>query len=283
MNILTKISVVLVVVLGLFMGVVLINVATLLPNYKAAFLNEQNKNEQSNTLAMNTMLALRNTQIKLDEVSKELAALKLTDAGTLASRDKTIGDLEGEKAKLAAQVDGFNVALAKLQGNLTVAMAESVAKEKIIAEQDARNKELVTENQRISTLDAEHMSAIARLEQVVRADGVTMQDLKEQLLQALERKNQVANGGRPGEVIAEGAKVDGQITAVNGDTASINIGSTKGIKKDMRLIVYRDNKTSVQILGYLKISDVDLSESGGVIVNRTGEVKQGDLVTTSVK
>jgi hypothetical protein len=265
------------------MGVVLINVATLLPNYKAAFLNEQNKNEQSNTLAMNTMLALRNTQIKLDEVSKELAALKLTDAGTLASRDKTIGDLEGEKAKLAAQVDGFNVALAKLQGNLTVAMAESVAKEKIIAEQDARNKELVTENQRISTLDAEHMSAIARLEQVVRADGVTMQDLKEQLLQALERKNQVANGGRPGEVIAEGAKVDGQITAVNGDTASINIGSTKGIKKDMRLIVYRDNKTSVQILGYLKISDVDLSESGGVIVNRTGEVKQGDLVTTSVK
>jgi hypothetical protein len=39
----------------------------------------------------------------------------------------------------------------------------------------------------------------------------------------------------------------------------------------------------VQILGYLKISDVDLSESGGVIVNRQGQVKQGDLVTTSVK
>jgi hypothetical protein len=280
---LTKISVVLVVVLGLFMGVVLINVATLIPNYKAAYTNEQNKNEQSNTLAMNTMLALRNTQIKLDDVNKELASLKLTDAGTVASRDKTIGDLENDKAKLAAQVDGFNVALAKLQGNLTVAMAESTAKEKIIAEQDARNKELVTENQRISTLDAEHMSAIARLEQVIRADDVTKQDLKEQLLQALERKNQVANGGRPGEVIQEGPKVDGQITAVNGDTASINIGSTKGIKKDMRLIVYRDNKTSVQILGYLKISDVDLSESGGVIVNRQGQVKQGDLVTTSVK
>lgn len=282
MNILTKISVVLVVVLGLFMGVVMITQATVPNNYKIAYEKEQVKNEQSNTLAMNTMLALRNTQIKLDEVNKELAAVKLADAGTVAGRDKTIGDLETEKAKLAGQVDGFTVALAKLQGNLTVAMAESAAKEKIIGSQDARNKELVTENQRISTLDAEHMSVITRLEQVIRSNDVTMQDLKEQLLQALERKNQLANG-KPGPVLGEGQKVDGQITAVNGDIASINIGSTKGIKKDMRLIVYRDNKTSVQILGYLKISDVDLSESGGVIVNRTGEVKQGDLVTTSVK
>ena len=280
MNILTKISVVLVVVLGLFMGVVLINVATLIPNYKTAYTNEQIKNEQANTLAMNSMLALRNLQIKLDDVSKELATLKLTDAGTIATKDNAIRTLQTEKAELTAQAGGFNDALLKLQANLAVAQAESATKEKIITEQMARIKELVTENQEVAKVDADHVSAIGRLENVIRANEVTIQDLKEQVLHILEAKNEA---GKTGTAFGEGPKIEGQITAASGNTASINIGSAKGIKKGMKLLVYRDNKTSVQVLGYLQISDVDLSESGGVIVDRTGDVKQGDLVTTNVK
>ncbi len=279
MNILTKISVVLVVVLGLFMGVVLINVATLIPNYKVAWTNEQNKNEQSNTLAMNTMLALRSAQIQLDDVNKKLATLTLADAGALAARDKTIRDLENDKAKLAVQIDGFKDALATLGANLTVAQAESTAKDKIIADYATRQKDLVAENQQLSKVGAEQLSAIGRLEQVIRANDVTIQDYKEQL----EKKNQPATGKPVATGTEEGQKIDGQITAASGNTASVNIGSAKGIKKGMRLIVYRDNRNTVQILGYLQISDVDLSESGGVIVDRQGDVKQGDFVTTSVK
>ena len=279
MNILTKISVVLVVVLGLFMGVVLINVATLIPNYKQAYTNEQNKNEQSNTLAMNTMLALRNAQIQLDDVNKKLATLTLADAGTLAARDKTISDLEADKAKLAVQVDGFKDALTTLGANLTVAQAESTAKEKIIADQSARQKELIAENQQLTKVGAEQLSAIGRLEQVIRANDVTIQDYKEQLL----KKNQ-PTPGKPAETASgDLQKIDGQITATSGNAASINIGSAKGIKPGMKLIVYRETRNTSQILGYLQISDVDLSESGGVIVDRQGDVKQGDLVTTKVK
>jgi chromosome segregation ATPase len=278
---LTKISVVLVVVLGLFMGVVLINVATLIPNYKTLYTNEQIKAEQANTLAMNSMLALRNGQIKLDDVSKELQSLKLTDAGTIATKDNAIRTLQTEKAELTAQASGFNDALLKLQANLAIAQAESTTKEKIITEQIARIKELVTENQEVSKVDADHVSAIGRLENVIRSNEVTIQDLKEQILHVLEAKNEA--GKATGTAFGDAPKIEGQITAASGNTASINIGSAKGIKKGMKLLVYRDNKSSVQVLGYLQISDVDLSESGGVIVDRTGDVKQGDLVTTNVK
>ena len=78
----------------------------------------------------------------------------------------------------------------------------------------------------------------------------------------------------------DNVKVEGQVTGVNGDIASINVGSTKGIKKGMTLVVYRDRGNAVSFLAHLQITNADLSESAGIVVNRDPAVRivQGDQV-----
>ena len=58
--------------------------------------------------------------------------------------------------------------------------------------------------------------------------------------------------------------------------ASINIGSAKGIKKGMRLIVFREDN----FVAHLQIELVDLNNAAGVIVNKRLEPRKTDKVKT---
>ena len=63
--------------------------------------------------------------------------------------------------------------------------------------------------------------------------------------------------------------------------ASINIGSVKGIAKDMTLFIYRGD----QFIAHLRIIDVDDSESTGQVFDPREEAtpQDGDKVTTSLR
>ena len=273
MNILTKISVVLVVVLGLFMGVVLINVATLIPNYKVAWTNEQNKNEQSNTLAMNTMLALRSADPvgRREQEAGDPHARGRRRPGRPGQDHPGPGERQGETGRSDRRLQGCpghprrqpDGGPGRIHGQ----------------GQDHRRLCHAAEGPGRGEPAAQQGRRRAALRHRAPGAGHPRQRRDDPGLQGAgsRRRNQPATGKPVATGTEEGQKIDGQITAASGNTASVNIGSAKGIKKGMRLIVYRDNRNTVQILGYLQISDVDLSESGGVIVDRQGDVKPGRL------
>jgi hypothetical protein len=83
----------------------------------------------------------------------------------------------------------------------------------------------------------------------------------------------------PGAVAAAGPKVEGSITAVKGNLASLNIGEASGVKKGMRFIIYR----GPDFVANLDIAHVDAASSAGVVVDAQREVKQGDKATTKIE
>jgi len=73
-----------------------------------------------------------------------------------------------------------------------------------------------------------------------------------------------------------GVAIRGQITDVESDLASISVGSADGVRKNMKFLVYRDDL----YLGDLLITHVESSQSAGRIKVAKGTVVKGDNVTT---
>jgi hypothetical protein len=279
LNILTKISVILVVVVGLFLSVVLVSHVTTTPNWKSLYQSEQLRSEGHQTQAMNTALALYRAQKNYEALRAELTSVRSSDGEAIKNKDIAFKDLQTAKAQTDANLSAFKAELTNLQTLLTVTHDEAVSKEKIITDMREVVKRLNEENLAMGKQVNQLSSEAVRYVQLVRIKDITIQDLQEQLTRQQEPKVP----GKPAETASDdNVKIEGQITAAAGNTASINVGSSKGIKKGMRLVVYRDNNNSVQVLGHLRISDVDLSESAGIVEGSVG-VRQGDRVTTSVK
>ena len=71
--------------------------------------------------------------------------------------------------------------------------------------------------------------------------------------------------------------INGTLTAVTADNlASINIGSANGVKRGMEMVIMR----SSELVGYLRIEEVDLNASAGIIVEKLLTPAQGDKVVT---
>jgi cell shape-determining protein MreC len=78
-------------------------------------------------------------------------------------------------------------------------------------------------------------------------------------------------GGQP---IALAANIKGQVTAVQGDALSINVGSAKGVREGMVLVIHRKDK----LVGYLRIDEVEVDEAVGIIEEKQSDPQQGDTV-----
>lgn len=78
------------------------------------------------------------------------------------------------------------------------------------------------------------------------------------------------------DVDQSAAKNNVTVIGVDGDVIRINVGSAKGIKPGMRMVVYRGNRFA----GFLKIIKVDKTEATGVMVDRILDIKlkKGDKI-----
>jgi len=235
-------------------------------------------------------VAASSSQLKYQTVSQELARVagkSKEDAAVLsADNDKLKAEnakLSAEKAQLQAEVAGINAKLGKLQvdfNNVTQMMDQQLARldetRKQLSSFSERNIEL-TNQLRQKEAESERLELIAkvRMEQIAERDN-TIRDLERQMQQ---RGPAAAVEGEPA-VAVKGPAITGQIKAVNpkNDTAAINIGSAQGIKPGMALLVYRGN----QLVGTLRIKEVDVAESAGYMTDKRLDPAPGDKVTTSL-
>ena len=71
----------------------------------------------------------------------------------------------------------------------------------------------------------------------------------------------------------------GTILAVREGVASINVGSARGVKRGMKMVVHRGE----MLIGYLRIDEVSVQEAAGVITDNKIPAATGDKVFTQKK
>ena len=278
MGILTKISIVVLVVLILLACPVFITQATVGPYYRQAYDRQQLEKELLAQSARFSELALKQTILERDKLSADLTQ----DSG---ARQTEIDQLKAElalarqrSAKLDNDLSLINGELAKLRADyesntertktLTQQRDEAFAKIQMLNDESRR----LTDQLKQTQLDMDRQGAIIKTlrEQLVERDD---------RLRQLEQQHGVSAAPRPaattGPVGRSDVAINGTVTGVRGDLASINIGSAKGVKPGMQLIIYRGS----EYVAKLRIDQVDVGQSAGMISDKRLDPIQGDKVT----
>ncbi len=285
MNILTKIWFVLLVVASLVASVVFISLATVHPNYRSLFEQEQQAYGQLASTCRGLMETTDRLGGELKEAREERSNMAITlrtEADILKAKNTR---LEVQNATLKTNINSIN-------DDLTVLSENDKAKQAFIESQQKRLKatwDRETKQQqemiRISDSWKDERIRAERLEKNLRVTKEQNENQKNIIDELNQRLADIEN--RIGvEGIAEEEqmpptpeqKVTGTVTAFRNNLASINIGSAHGLKKGMQLIVYRGD----QFVGYLKIELVRINEASGVMIRKILTPKQGDKVTSSL-
>lgn len=277
MSILTKVCVVILVVMVLFAVPVFITQATVPASWKTAY-----EKQAANIKVL--MMTGSHTELALKQANA-LAAKRLAELNALRhAKDMAVNRLEtllrSEKsvnAELRSELKKFTANQMELNKTLKVEVQRRVL---LSGQLDVARKE----NDRLEV-------ASRRLEdqlQATQAEGVRLGKvvnvIREHLAEAEERikelEEMVAGGvGKAKKVIEETPRIDGTLTTVRGDLAGINIGSAKGVKSGMKLIIYRAS----EFVAHLRVQEVGIEEAAGTIFDKRLDPIKGDKVTTTLK
>lgn len=282
MSILTKIAIVIQLVLVLIACPVFIAQATTPPNYKYHYQQETEKSAAAEQRALQATFAA--------DRAKQERERALRDGAMLHSRD------QGEIDRLLGQLDTARKQNVKIQGDLTALRADlgklqtdyKAVEDRLVKVQKQRD-DLLAENTKLqqetremarqlkdSTAQVQRLGKVAKvLREEIASRDETIRDLNEKITKLEETARKVGEvaGDQPPEPAAP-EDLQGTVIAVRANIASINIGSAKGVKPGMRLIIYRGD----QFVANLRIAEVDINESVGIVSDRKQDPAQGDKV-----
>lgn len=287
MNILTKISVVLLVIIVLVACPVFIKQATVIPHYKDLLEKEA---RQTTLLAQHLSAkegVIKGIKAELEKAQSELAVVR-------RDKDSQITSLNAELRKSQISLTSAQALATRLQAqsdqaekNAAAAGARTDAIAAAAAELRKTINKLTQDIVVVKDQNAQFQASLKRAEELVRvykeqqAETVlkleTAQSLIAKYRQHVPNIDQIIAGktGTSG-VGGGGVDVNATILAVSEGIASINAGTAKGVKAGMRLVVYRGG----QFVGYLKISEVDAQEAAGIMVDSVLTAQRGDKVTS---
>jgi hypothetical protein len=276
---LTKISIVVLVVLILLACPVFITQATVGPYYRQAYDRRELENELLAQSVRAGELVVKQTTLERDK----LAAALTRDSGAMQTE---IDQLKAElalarqrSAKLDNDLSLINGELAKLRADyeantertktLTQQRDEAFAKIQMLNDESRR----LTDQLKQTQLDLDRQGAIINTlrEQLVERDDRIRQLEQQYGVTPTTPKPPTA----PGTVGRSDVAINGTVTGVRGDLASINVGSAKGVKPGMQLIIYRGS----EYVAKLRVEQVDVGQSAGIISERKQDPIQGDKVT----
>ncbi len=283
MDTLTKICVVVLVVVAPVAAGLSVRQASLVPNYKYKFQQERMRSEGNALQAADEALAHKSTL--------QQAAEKATQS------DKLISDLRGKVVRLEQALGVQKVTNTSLENKLTSIQSSIVEMSKTDKQRVQRNQALTEQvaslrrdidaenaaNTRLTKELRQKSADYDRVELIGRSRLERISELEEALKERVKQLSE-ALAGRP--IVAgaaplpeAGAEITGTITAVipAENVASINVGSAQGVRKGMKLVIYRGAK----LVGWLRIEDVELQQAAGIIVEKQIDPMQGDKVATS--
>ncbi|NBB94713.1 MAG: hypothetical protein GVY16_03135 [Planctomycetes bacterium] len=282
MSILTKISVVIMVVASLVASVVFFNMATMPENYRQWYEQERQ--------------AYKNLEARCNELA---AALGRKNQALTAEREtlqSQLADVRAERDAASNKASELAVKLGQAQNNIGIITTKLTDVEKTLDAQRATNeslseelqgayerlnkaredKALLADNLKEAEKRIDLLQKNLRLAQRQREDQKAELEHLNTKIRDLERRVPGAVAAAETEPIAPPG-IAGTITAVEGNLASANVGSAHGVKDGMMLIVYRGD----QFVGHLKVEEVEVNESAGMVVNKRLDPIQGDRITSS--
>jgi hypothetical protein len=276
---LTKISVVVLFVLAVVQSIVLINMAVVPTNWKAAYEGEREAKDVANSTAQQAYAAkeVADKQYR-DELQRNQQLTSDKIAGDEA-KNAEITRLTREKAKTEADLvlERGNTAIAA--NALKDAVEQNKAKDLRLADGQKRNIELEDQLRRAKDQIAEYTSDLDTLNRTVKwfKEMLAQRDLEikemgEKLAAAGATSQPAGSGG------VKAAKIDAVVNAVQGEVVALNQGEASGVKKGMKFYIYRDK----DFVGYVKIEEVLATSSAGVAYDSVRKIRQGDLATTNL-
>jgi len=283
LNILTKISVVVLVVWVLFSSAVFITYVRGSESWKQQYENMKSAKEVADVEAVNQMVhasaAIAQRQHDMETAGTAMAAVR--DENSKLKAD--LADAKTANSSLGNNLNGIQTRLLALESNLKT---EIELRTSLEASLKATNAKLL-EAQRDLTLSQDQGrqkdAQIDRLGAESKILKTEIANLKEQIDKQLAQIESMSKGGAPAAAVSAATpaaavtttqKITGKVTAVQGEVVSINVGSAKGVKEGMILMIHRDGK----LVGNLRISDVEVEQSAGVVEDKMLNPQQGDKV-----
>lgn len=272
MSILTKIGIVILLVLILFACTVFISLATVAPNWRHAYEAETIKSSDLDVGLKNAMLV--NQQVIIE---RDAAAKTLRDAR--AQMQEKLDTVSQQRDSLRIQAANFQNQLKRMGADIAAIKVEAKnANERT----DLLAAQLEQQRKEADALNKENISLTDDLKQneAARDRYKKLAESYEESIVALEEENEQLR--KSGATVADEAaplsvdRIEGTVDAVRGDIASINIGSAKGIKRGMRLYVFR----GTEFVAFLRIDEVRLDEAAGMILDRRLDPMPNDKVAT---
>ena len=285
MSILTKIFVVLQVVLVLLACPVFITQATVAPNYRDLWEKEKDRSKMYAQSAQHAGLAMNMLREQLTRAEN-----KANDAE--AQRSKRESELLADKAEVQTAYAGLEAIIkrmtAEMQGQQAIVQDFSRRYDLLTKQgrtQRDKINELIESNNRMNSMLKDEQTKVERIGKIAKVYSekiVELQDKIEELNIELVRYKRGDKAPMPGgkdDRIPDTPPIEGTILAVDGAIASINVGSARGVRRGMRLVIYRGSN----YVGRLHIVEVNARSAAGSVVDSPLQPQIGDKVVSSEK
>lgn len=281
MSTLTKIFVVLLLLEAFFASVVMIQHVATSQDWKAYAEDQSQKRTSAEAQTANGIVLLNRLERQLEAEKSKIQAL---DKQLALQRDTGRAEKDRLSRALTASqnsVRELNVSVAALQKSLDTEV--KVMRTQMKVELDRLHDQSIKDGDQIRGLQALLKDRDGTIENLTRSVRV----LREQTAQAaaevkdLRARLKVFSpaGTAPTPPIATaGPKIEGSVTAVKVNIASLNVGLADGVKKEMEFIIYRGG----DFVANLKVADVYPSTCAGMITRAQRDVRKGDKASTSV-
>ena len=284
MNILTKISIVILVVLILAATPIFISQATVPPSYRDAFNKEhlarvaaeeqtrqatfatQRANQKYNRLKRDATDDRNQASSKIDGLERQLATKNRDNTNLQNDLTKIRGDL----GKLKEQYDAIEKRRVLLSDQLKDLRTKYVKLTDDYRAESEKRKEKEADNRRLELVAGVLRHELENRRQTIEELDKKIKDLEDLLPADLRGKLAKEKTVEP----IPDRPIEGTLTAISDDVGSINVGSAKGVKQGMRLIIFRGDK----FVAHFKVSEVDVNESVGIVIDRQADPVQGDKV-----
>lgn len=278
MSILTKVCVVILVLMVLIAVPVFITQATVPASWKTAYGKQAGRIKVLEMQAAHIQLALRQANALADKRLAELTDLRTANTTEVNNLKADLRSAKLAYVSLDKDLKDIKLDLMRLQ---TILKGEVERRFLLAGQLDIARKEnnlLTNATRRLEDQLQESQAEVQLLGKVIKV-------FREQLAEAEEEirglRATLAGGGtgKTKRVIGETPRIEGTITTILGDLAGINIGSAKGIKSNMVLIIYRGS----EFVARLRVQEVEIDEAAGTIFDKRIEPLKGDKVTTRLK
>ncbi len=280
---LTKISIVVLVVLVLLACPSFITQATVGHNYRNLYETALEENELLRHQAANAMLAVQTVQRQRDQLSARLNEMNSLGQAELESLRTELARERQQRAGLQKNVDQINFELTKLRADYehNTSRTEALAAER---DEAFRKIELLNdESRRLSDLQKTTQLEADRQSEIVRTLSEQLADRNELIRQLQSRAagvgTELPRTASEPPVAMPAQRIVGTVTAVEGDLVGVNIGSAKGLKPGMKLIIHR----GPEFVAHLRVQQVEVDEAAGILFDRRLDPMRGDKIMSTLE